>query len=80
MKTAKPIPLGKAIATARKAKKLTLRQLAKKAKLSHQSVHRLEQGSGGLDTAVRVMRALDFTEVQVGKLLAAQVTNRVRAI
>lgn len=72
--------LGKTIAASRKAKKLTLRQLAKKAKLSHQSVHRLEQGFGGLGTAVRVMRALGFAEGHMSKLLAAQAVTRVRKV
>ena len=71
--------LGKAIAEVRIKQKLTLREVARKAKLSHQAVFRVERGLSGLDTAAKVMRVLGMGEAKVAQLVRQQVQHMVGA-
>lgn len=69
-----------ALVSAREKLGLTLRDVAKKARLSHQSVYRLEQGTGGLDAAMRVMNALGFSKKEKAQLLAKRVEQMELAV
>lgn len=57
------------VSKARRTKKLSLREVAVKANLTHQSVYRLEHGEGGLRAAAAVLKALGFAKAHREELL-----------
>lgn len=73
------VAVGKVIGEVREKQKLTLRAVARKAKLSHQAVFRVEHGRAGLDTTTKVMRVLGIAESKVAQMVRNQVLHLVSA-
>lgn len=73
------VAIGKVITSVREKQSLTLRDVARKAKLSHQTVFRVEHGRAGLDTTARVMRVLGIAKSKVAQLVRNQVLHLMSA-
>ena len=71
--------ISQVVSSTRKAKGLTLRELAAKVKLSYQTIARVEQGRGGFDANNRVLKALDVSVEERRRLLQAAVMKLVAA-
>lgn len=71
--------VGEVVSAERKAKGLTLRELAAKVKLSYQTIARVEQGRGGFDANNRVLKALGVGVMARKQLLEAAVMKMLAA-
>ncbi len=70
--------LGKLAADTREKEALSLRAVAKKAKVSPQSVADVENGNGGMKAAVRVLKALGVPKGTIRDLVVRDVCRELQ--
>ncbi len=70
--------LGKEAAAARERDGLSLRDVAKKARVSPQSVYDVENGVGGLKATVSVLKALGVKRMRIRSLVIRNVVRELQ--